>query len=143
MRARRWFERVALVALAAVFGVAGALKLADPVGFADAIYRYRLLPWGASLVLAVYLPWLELICAVALGVARLRRPAVGLMAGLCAIFLGALVSAWSRGLSLSCGCLGGASGGPDVGLAIVRDVVLLLLAAGYLVSAARRAGNPR
>ncbi|OIQ98836.1 methylamine utilization protein MauE [mine drainage metagenome] len=141
MKARRWFDGGALVALGAVFGVAGALKLADPVAFADAIYRYRLLPWGASLALAVYLPWLELICAVALGIARLRRPAVAVLAGLCTVFLVALILARIRGLSLSCGCLGGESSGSDLGTAIVRDAVLLALAAVYLTSRGRRKAN--
>lgn len=141
MKTRRWIEGVALVTLGAVFGLAGALKLVDPVGFADAIYRYRLLPWGGSLALAVYLPWLELVCALALGIARLRRPAVAVMAGLCMIFLGALVAARARGLELSCGCFGGAASGSDIGLAIVRDVVVLGLAIAYLVSAARRPGR--
>ncbi len=141
MNTRRWIEGVALVTLAAVFGVAGALKLAGPVVFADAIYRYRLLPWGASLVLAVYLPWLELICALALGIARLRRPAVAVMMGLCVLFLGALIAAKARGLELSCGCFGGAASGSDLGQAIVRDVVVLGLAIAYLVSVGRHPRN--
>ncbi len=138
MKTRRWLEHGALLTLGLVFAAAGILKVADPVGFADAVYRYRMLSWTPSLVLAVYLPWLELVASLALLSAQLRRPAVALLAGLCVVFLVVQGLAKARGLELTCGCFGGSGGGGgDLGWSILRDLALLALALAYLGSTAR------
>ena len=49
-------------ALAGIFIFAGAGKIQNPVQFAEAIDNYRLLPYLAVSLLAVFLPWLEIFC---------------------------------------------------------------------------------
>jgi putative oxidoreductase len=96
----------ARVALGGLFVYAGASKALDPAQFAEDIGHYRLLPHALALVLAVYLPWLEIICGGAV-LARWRyRGALSLLAALCGIFALALGSAWWRGLDIECGCFG-------------------------------------
>src|SRR5438876_2033 len=58
------------------------LSLANPVGFARDIDNYKILPWPAAVALALYLPWLEILCGLALIVRRLYRGAILLLTGL-------------------------------------------------------------
>ena len=63
----RLFVGRALAVLAgAVFVYAGVLKVRDPLQFANDISNYRIIPWSVGVGLAFYLPWLELLCGLAL-----------------------------------------------------------------------------
>jgi len=106
-----------------LFVVAGALKVLDPAQFAADIDHYHLLPYFAVAPLALYLPWLEIICGFAAMAGTARRSALVLLLGLTVIFTIAVASAWIRGLDITCGCFGAASAVP-LSLALVRDVVL-------------------
>lgn len=106
-----------------LFVVAGVLKAFDPAQFAADIDHYHLLPYFAVAPLALYLPWLELICGFAAMAGAARRGALVLLLGLTVIFTFAVASAWMRGLDINCGCFGAASAVP-LSLALVRDVVL-------------------
>ncbi len=114
--------------LAAVFLYAGIAKVTDPLAFADNIAGFRLLPipWMVTLV-ALALPYFELLVAVALFVPSWRRVgllAVGLM---CVVFIIALSSAWSRGIAADCGCFGKAEVTAwSMPIAIIRNVLMLL-----------------
>jgi putative oxidoreductase len=90
-----------------VFIYAGALKAWDTQGFATDIRHYSIIPWSdAILLLAVYLPWVELFAGLAVVTRRLYLGGLIAIAGLMLIFIGALTSAWVRGLDISCGCFG-------------------------------------
>ena len=93
-------------ALAALFGTAGVFKLMDPFTFSRDIEHYQLLvsPWTG--VLAVYIPWLEVLTAVALLFPHWRRGAASVALGLSVVFAGALTSALVRGVDVRCGCFG-------------------------------------
>src|SRR5204863_3296708 len=52
--------------LAALFVVAGVLKIGDPPGFAHELHNYRLVPGAAVNAIALVLPWLEVVTGVAL-----------------------------------------------------------------------------
>lgn len=116
--------------LGAVFVYAGVIKTLDPAQFAVEIQNYRLVPWPIAAAMSLYLPWLEIACGTALLLPRGARGALWIVTGLTVIFLIALISAKLRGLNLSCGCFGHASG--DLNAALFRDVVLLA-AAGILL----------
>jgi len=77
------------------------------------------------MLLAVYLPWLEVITALALFTQRLRLGAITLLSGLTVLFLGALISAWVRGLDIACGCFGKEDVSTDFPAMIVRDLCIL------------------
>jgi uncharacterized membrane protein YphA (DoxX/SURF4 family) len=93
--------------LALVFAWAALSKLANVQAFYVSLLTYQLpLPPVALRLIAISLPWLEFICALAL-VARgaWRRPATICVAALCVVFLLATGQAWFRSLNISCGCL--------------------------------------
>lgn len=95
------------VALGAIFIYAGALKVAEAADFARDIQRYAIIPWAdVAVLLAVFLPWLEIVCGVALIARRCQLGALALIAGLMLVFTAALTSAWARGLDIECGCFG-------------------------------------
>lgn len=93
----------------AVFVYAGSVKLVDPLRFATDISNYQLLSWPIAVRLAFYLPWLEVLCGLALIFHRLFAGAVFLTGGLMLIFIAATVTAKGRGIDVACGCFGNAS----------------------------------
>jgi uncharacterized membrane protein YphA (DoxX/SURF4 family) len=90
-----------------VFIYAGVMKAAATQDFATDIRHYSIIPWSdAVLLLAVYLPWLEIFAGLAVVFRRLHLGGLIAITGMMLIFTGALTSAWARGLDISCGCFG-------------------------------------
>ena len=101
--------RIVDVIVAGIFIYAGAIKTLDPVQFASDIDNYKIVPWPVSVVLAFYLPWLEIFCGFALVVRLLYRGALSISTALILTFTFATVAAKVRGLDITCGCFGHAS----------------------------------
>jgi len=114
-----------LLCLSGLFIYAGILKALDPGAFSVEIDRYHLLPWEASVLLALYLPWMEITCGAALLFGKIRKAGLWLMVGMLLVFLVALASAWARGLDIHCGCFGSADAGSTIRGAMVRDIGIL------------------
>ena len=118
--------------LAAVFLVAGALKVIDPQSSVAAVRAYRLLPSPLATIVGWGLPFAEIALGVLLLVGIATRLVALASAVLLLVFVAAVISAAARGLSIDCGCFGGggdvAPGQTAYGIEIVRDVGLLLLA---------------
>jgi hypothetical protein len=109
----------------AVFVYAGAIKILDPLRFASDITNYDIVPWPIAVRMAFYLPWLELLCGLALVFQRLFAGALTLTIGLMAVFVGASVIAKARGIDVACGCFGSISGNLSFTWHLVLDFVLL------------------
>ena len=62
LNAADWFCRLVL---GGTFAWAAVAKILDPQAFAADIDHFRLLPYPLTLAAGVYLPWLELVCALA------------------------------------------------------------------------------
>jgi putative oxidoreductase len=116
-------KRLLELLIALLFAYAGAAKVLDPATFARDVENYRLLPAIPSALVALYLPWLELLTALALGLNRLRAASLLLLLAMSAFFTAALATAWARGLDISCGCFG--TQGGSVVPALIRAGVLL------------------
>ena len=132
--AERWGSTAARLILAAVWAFAAFSKLGEPRTFLRAVRAYQASPEWLSEGIAYGLPVLELCLAVVLLFGVATRVAAAVSATLLAVFLIGIIQAWGRGLKLECGCFGG--GGvtthPNYWIDILRDVVLLAVAA-YLV----------
>jgi hypothetical protein len=102
-------KRIIAILIGALFIYAGVVKIIDPVEFARDIDNYKMLPWTIGLGLALYLPWLEIFCGLALITRVLYRGSVFIVTGLMILFIVASVVAKARGLDVSCGCFGHAS----------------------------------
>jgi putative oxidoreductase len=107
--ASRIVWRIVDVIIGGIFIYAGAIKVLDPVQFANDIDNYKILPWTISVGLAFYLPWLEMFCGLALILRRLYLGGLSILTALVAVFLVATIAAKVRGLDITCGCFGHAS----------------------------------
>ena len=146
---KRWLlhPRLTLLvrlALGLTFLLAALPKIADPPGLAKTIWAYQLVPAPVLNPMALVLPWLELLCGVALLAGTWVRAA--------ALWVGALLLAFSLALAVNlaqqrpidCGCFGAA--GPrteaerlaDMRWVLLRDLGLLLLVAQVLAATAPR-----
>ncbi len=114
------------LALGIIFLYAGLEKIIAPSEFALAIYNYRLLPDGAINLLAVILPWLEVLLACGLIAGSYVRGSSLLSALLFLTFSVALTISLVRGLDISCGCFGGSTGSINW-LYLFRDTSLLAM----------------
>ncbi|MDY0306191.1 MAG: MauE/DoxX family redox-associated membrane protein [Desulfovibrionaceae bacterium] len=127
------------VTLGLVFLAACWDKLLHPEAFGRIILNYRILPGALVAPLAVLLPWLELLCGLALIVGALSSGAALLCVLFMATFLTAEASALWRGLDIVCGCFStdpSASG--SLSLAMLRDSGLLLLSLAVLSFSQKR-----
>jgi len=102
-------KRVVAILIGGLFVYAGIVKVIDPVEFARDIDNYKMLNWSTSVWLSLYLPWLEILCGLALITRVLYRGSVFMVTGLMSLFIVASIVAKARGLDVSCGCFGHAS----------------------------------
>lgn len=103
-----WVTVVARVGLAGVLGYAGLIKISDTGAAVRAVRAYEILPEGWPLQLWAFgQPFLEIALALLLLVGLATRFTAVAAAVLMVIFIGGIVSAWARGLSIDCGCFGG------------------------------------
>ena len=77
-----WLTVRAQIALGAVFVAAALPKLIDPPGFAEAIWNYQLAPAWLIHPAALALPWLEVLCGLALCLGVWVRAAAAWLAAL-------------------------------------------------------------
>lgn len=117
--------RVIGIVIGALFIYAGAVKIIDPVEFARDIDNYKMLPWTLGVWLALYLPWLEILCALALITRVFHRGAVFIVTALMSVFIIASIVAKARGLDVSCGCFGHASQYLNFSWHLALDFLLL------------------
>jgi uncharacterized membrane protein YphA (DoxX/SURF4 family) len=118
------FTLVAVI-IGALFVYAGAVKVLDPIGFAGDIENYKTLPWPIGVRLAFYLPWLEILCGLALITRCLFRGGVFILTILMSVFIIATIVAKARGLDISCGCFGHATKSLTFAWHLVLDFLLL------------------
>jgi len=118
-------KRIVAILIGGLFIYAGVIKVIDPVEFARDIDNYKMLPWPVGVWLALYLPWLEIFCGLALITRVLYRGSVFIVTGLISLFIIASIVAKARGLDVSCGCFGHASQHLNFSWHLVLDFLLL------------------
>lgn len=97
---------VARLLVAGMFLWAGVPKILDPAVFAQDIANYQLVPDATIAYLAVIVPVIEIVVAVAL-VAGVEARGAALLAGaMLVVFAAAMIQAMVRDIDLSCGCFG-------------------------------------
>jgi putative oxidoreductase len=98
--------RILDIAAGGIFIYAGTIKALDPVVFATDIDNYKILPWVIGVRLAFYLPWLEILCGLAVIFRVFYLGGLSILNVLVLVFIGATVAAKLRGLDITCGCFG-------------------------------------
>ena len=134
----RIIEEIFAWGIGLAFIYAGAIKLISPGVFLTDIESYRLVPYTFAVAASLWLPPLELICGLGVLIPRLRLESAIVIGGLMAVFSIALISAWARGLDISCGCFGRSEVEANYPLLLARDALILFAAAGAAHLFARR-----
>jgi uncharacterized membrane protein YphA (DoxX/SURF4 family) len=124
---RRRLELAVRLAMGGAFVYAGALKVGDPLQFADNVASFQLLPNAIVNPFALALPVFEILTGLLLIAGFLGRPAsLGILI-ISGIFVAAVVSALARGLTIDCGCFGTSEPSRSrMWLDLGRDAVLLI-----------------
>ncbi len=126
------FVRIVQVGLGVLFIYASLDKIWHPGLFAKSIANYRILPLPLLHISAIVLPWVELMCGVALVSNQYQRAALTILSGLLIVFILAIVSALIRGLDFNCGCFRMDSEESNMGFRKVLQNVGLLLSCALI-----------
>ena len=118
--------RIVALIIGGIFVYAGVIKAMDPVAFANDIDNYKILPWPLAVRLAFYLPWLEMLCGLALILRFFYRGGLFILSGLTFVFIAASVVAKVRGLDITCGCFGHASKNWSFSGHLALDIAILI-----------------
>lgn len=133
--------------LGLVFIAASLPKLSFPLEFLSGIYGYELLGPEAGVIVAMVLPWLELIVGAFLILDILALEALLLTIALLLLFIGVQGYALAAGLNIGCSCFGSAAGeSPIDWVSISRTSGLFVVAVALLWHQARemrRTPQPR
>jgi len=110
-----------------IFIFAAITKIADPAGFSQSIYNYKLIPDFLINFLAIAFPWIELVSGILLifGIAVKENSAI--LTVLLVVFIIAIAISMVRGLNIDCGCFGTVDGSKVGLMKILENIGLLLL----------------
>lgn len=131
-----WTVRLAQIALGVLFLTAALGKIGDLSNFALQVHNYRLAPVWSENLLAMTLPWVELMAGLALVLGVRPRAGGVILLVLLMVFTVAVGAAWARGLDFECGCFGKASASRIGAQKFLENL-------GWLVLAAAAVRRPR
>ena len=125
----RWY-------LGYVFIYASIHKIAHPASFALDAATYEILPLSLVNLMAIILPWAELVSGILLIAGYKTRAAAWMISGMMAIFIVAVAMALANGLDMSCGCFASQAAqdaDPISVMTILRDTAWLVLSVYVLL----------
>ena len=124
-----WLHRALGLVLGAIFLYAAHAKLLDPRPLVTIIWNYRILSPGPVNLMAIYMPWMELLVGLALVTGFKRRGAAAWATVLLVAFSAALLINALRGVNVACGCFStSAEDVHNAWLLVLRDLPMLLAA---------------
>ena len=100
--------------LGGIFIYASYEKILHPTPFAEIVFNYQILPVPFVNLVALFLPWLELLMGLSLVLGLWLPAAVLISTVLLSVFFITLVFNMLRGLDIDCGCFS-VSSGPAAG----------------------------
>ena len=110
-----------------VFLIAAVPKILHPDKFAIDISHYRLLPYAWIHLLAITLPWIELVAGVLLILGVWLRASAWIITGMMVMFVVVIASALARGLNIDCGCFGTIAGRQIGMTSLLMDLGLIAM----------------
>lgn len=135
-----WLLRLLHLIFGGLFVYAGLLKVWQPLIFVDDIRSYDLLPDPFPALVALFLPWLEILAGLAVVTGRLRQGGLLVLNASLIVFLAAISLSWWRGIDIRCGCFGGGEeASSNYTELIVRDLLLLALGLGLMLKGTKSA----
>ena len=132
-------RRAAQIVAGLIFLASALGKIADLSAFSSSIHNFHLepfIPMAATNVLAMTIPWVELVAGLALLVGVRPRAGAFVYTALLAVFTIGVIAAMARGLSFDCGCFGRAGAGPVGAKKLAENLVMM--AVGVVAAVERR-----
>ncbi len=113
--------------LGVTFVYASYHKINDPAAFAKVIYGYNLFPQVSINILAIIIPFIELMAGFSLIFGLYPRSALAILNGLLVAFILAIGFNLARGHEFECGCFAFKGGDPKTSAVnlLIRDMILL------------------
>jgi putative oxidoreductase len=108
-----------------------ASTVPDLAAFAKDVTNYRVPPRELNNLVAITLPWIELLAGGMLVAGVWKRASAATITLLLVVFLLAIAQALARGLNINCGCFGSVEARKVGLLALVQETALLAMA-GWL-----------
>ena len=134
-----WLTVRVQIALGLFFIAAALPKIADPPSFAHMVYNYRLVPGAFVNIMALGMPWFELLLGVALVLGLWPRTSSALVGALLLVFIVAIGANLARGNAIDCGCFNVSAANrtveerlADMRLDVLRDLGMLAMVAQIL-----------
>ena len=122
----KWVLLGSRLVVGGLFIWAGVLKIIDPLGFGQSIENYRFFPHGLAFIIAIVLPWVEVLSGLFLIIGLFRRSSALITSVMLIGFIGLVAVAMLRGIDTTCGCFGSLSRKADLSL-VLMDAVMLFL----------------
>jgi len=98
------FMALLRLSLGVVFIAASLDKIQNPENFAANIANYRLMPYQLINLVALTLPWIEVVTGIFLVLGIWIRANAWIASGMLGVFSIAILQALLRDLDISCGC---------------------------------------
>ncbi len=111
----RSITTIARLVIGIVFITASLDKIFAPDPFAHSIINYDMVPFELVNLMAIVLPWVELLTGTALVLGIWVRTGAALSGALLVMFIGAVSAAMIQGLNINCGCFSQTGDGTKVG----------------------------
>ena len=124
-----WIELAARWILGLTFIYASYHKILAPADFAKIIYGYDLFPGGIINLIAIVLPFIELVAGLVLFIGIYPRSAVLIINGMLVMYIVVLTINLVRGHEFNCGCFSAQETGyfSSAKPTLARDIVYLIL----------------
>ncbi|MBI4811496.1 MAG: DoxX family membrane protein [Ignavibacteriales bacterium] len=113
--------------LGVVFIVASIEKIALPEAFALDVQAYKLVPFPIVNIVALVLPWLELIAGIFMISGVFIRSSSLILISLLCVFIISMAVVLFQGLKIDCGCFGLTNNSQVSWFRVLEDVFLLIL----------------
>ena len=111
-----------------IFIYASLDKISHPSEFARIVYNYHLAPGNLVNLVAIILPWLELICGISVILGLYKEGGIAIISLLTVVFIIAIGINVIRGVDLECGCFTVSSKARGNALSLLyRDIGLLAI----------------
>ena len=104
MNKNKIIEIVFRLILGVTFIYASIGKIIDPSEFSSAIHNFGVTPIYIENIIALYLPWIELIIGVGLILGIIYRASLNITIALLIVFILLILQAYLLGKSIDCGC---------------------------------------
>ncbi len=139
IRDNEYIELIVRLAVGFIFIYASLDKIANPAQFARIVYNYHLLPGNLINLMAIILPWVEIVCGLTLVLGIYKKGSIYIINLMVLVFIVAVTVNLIRGVDLECGCFTVSSKAKSNAMSLlIRDIGLLILTIYLLFNRAVR-----